>query len=202
MSTSRTYARTSSPVDTAPLERESPLRVTAEPPTTTLPAPIYEPAIPDPTVPPAPVSHRLPAHRNKVERVTDHLAGLSEDLREWVELRIQLIRKEIEEKIEGRLSSVKGLAIVGALAAVTALFGLVTLAIGIGAATGHYWIGFLSVFVVLVLFTWLAKRKFAPGAIRVEHEKATGKLKIAHEETPAEHETKTATSSPDALPVD
>jgi hypothetical protein len=137
------------------------------------------------------VDHRLPAHRNKAERVTDHLAGLSEDLREWVELRIQLIRKEIEEKIEGRLSTVKGIVAVGVVAAITALFALVTLAVGIGAlAGGRYWLGFLVVTLLLAVVTYVLKRTMAPGAIHIEREKSTGKIKVSHDETPAEHEQK------------
>ena len=181
---------TTSPTASAPLERESPLRV-RRPEPSNLPAPIREPAIPDPERPPLGVEHRLPPHRPKVTRVADELAGLSEDLREWVELRIHLVRAEIQERINGQLSSVKGMAVFGVVAAIAALFGLVTLAVGLGAAFGgRYWLGFLFVTVLLLIVAFAAKRYFAPGKIHVEREKATGKLKISHEETPAQHEAK------------
>lgn len=181
---------TTVPTSSAPLERESPLRVTGTR-APDLPAPIREPAIPDPARAPAPLDHRLPAHRTKVTRVADELAGLSEDLRDWVELRVQLIKAEIQEKIDGRLSAVKGLAVFGVIAAITGLFGLVTLAVGLGAAFGgRYWLGFLIVNLLLAIGAAVSKRMLAPGAIHVEREKATGKLKISHEETPAQAEAK------------
>ena len=154
-----------------------------------------DPARPELPRPSIGLDHRLPVHKNKVERVTGHLAELSEDLREWVELRVQLIRKEIEEKIEGRLSSVKGIVAFGVAGAVTGLFALVTLAIGLGAAFGgRYWLGFLVVTALLAVTTYVVKRKMAPGAIHIEHEKSTGKLKITHDETPADHEKRQALS--------
>jgi hypothetical protein len=189
MPTSRSYARTTSPVDAAPLEREAPIRIVAEPRTTTLPAPIYEPAIPDPAVPPAPVERRLPVHRNKAERVTEHLAGLSEDLREWVELRIRLVKAEVETLIDSRVGAMRGLLVFGVTASITGLFALVTLAIGLGALFGgRYWLGFLLVNLVLLIVTLVVKRKFAPGKLRMERSKATGTLKVSHEKTPAQNE--------------
>lgn len=183
-----------SPVDSAPLEREAPFR--PAPPGTVAKGPPPSTAVPRAV----PLDHRLPVHRNKVGRITEHAAELSADLREWVELRVQLLKKEVEERIEGRLSAVKGLAIVGVVAAIAGLFALVTLAIGLGAAFGgRYWLGFLIVTLLLAAVAFVAKVKLAPGPIRVEQEKTTGKIKISHEETPAEHEAKTNADTPPTL---
>ena len=162
----------------------APVRATSE-----VPARIYEPALPDPERPPAPVSHRLPEHKGKLARITDDLGGLSEDLREWVELKVQLVRSEIEAFIDSRVGALRGLAVFGIAAAITALFGLVTLAVGLGALFGgRYWLGFLIVNLILAIGTWIVKREFAPGKMHVERSKATGTLKISHDKTPAQKE--------------
>lgn len=134
---------------------------------------------------------RLPAHRNKVERVADHTTGIFDDVKEWVELRIKIVRSEIEALIDGRILALRGQLIFGVAAGITALYFLVTLAVIIGALSGgRYWIGFLVVNLILAGATWWAKRTFAPGKMRVERSKATGQVKISHEETPAQHEAK------------
>ncbi|HYE96101.1 MAG TPA: phage holin family protein [Rubricoccaceae bacterium] len=96
---------------------------------------------------PAPPERRLPAHRNKVARISDHLAGVSEDLREWVELRIALAKAEVTE--QAKLYA--GQAAAGVVALLALLFGLVALAHGLGAWLGHPGWGFLAVTVLLVL---------------------------------------------------
>ena len=137
------------------------------------------------------VMHQLPAHRNKAERVTDHAKGLVDDVKEWVDLRIELVRGEIEAFVDNRVGQMRGLIVFGVAAALTGLYALITLAIVIGALTGgRYWIGFLVVNLILAAGTFWVKRKFAPGKMRVEHSKATGQLKISHEETPAQSEAK------------
>lgn len=145
-----------------------------------------------------PEDHRLPAHRGKVGRISDQLAGLSADVREIVELRIQLVKREVMEQIEGRLSSVKGQALVGALAAVTAVFLVLTIAIGLGMLLGHAFWGFLIVTGVFVIGTLFAKKKFMPGAVRMEHDKETGKVRVSVEESPADFERRKAAESGDA----
>ncbi|NNF56662.1 MAG: phage holin family protein [Rhodothermaceae bacterium] len=156
MPTSRSYARTSSPVDTAPLERESPIRIVSEPRSPTLPAPVYEPAIPDPGRPPAPVERRLPEHRGKVARISDELAGLSEDLRAWVELRIELVRTEVTEQVDYKVNQAKQGAAAGVLAVLGIFFLLVTLALGLGWWLGQPFWGFLIVTLLLLLGAGLA----------------------------------------------
>lgn len=116
---------------------------------TTLPAPIREPALRDPARPPAPLERRLPAHRGKLGRIGDELTGLGEDLKEWVELRIELARTEIEEQIAYRVGQAKQGVAAGLFAVLGALFALVTLAIGLGWLLGHAFWGFLIVTLLL-----------------------------------------------------
>ncbi len=182
---------------------DSDVRVFTSPePTTAAPPAAAPPRAPLPSAPPprdlaapagAPVDERfrLPAHRNKFERVTDHTQGLLDDVTEWVELRVQLVKSEVEALIDSRVGAMRGLLIFGVTAAITGLFALVTLAIGLGALFGgRYWIGFLVVNLILVAVTLWVKREFAPGKMRVERSKATGTLKVSHDETPAQREAK------------
>ena len=117
-----------------------------------------------------PESRQLPPHRGKLARVGDHAAALSADLREWVELRIALVKAEIREKVEEVKASLKrkGIAL-GFLAAagVLALYGLGfllgALAWGLAALFESVWLGMLLtallVFVVAGVLAWLGKRR-------------------------------------------
>ena len=165
-----------------------------------LPALRDAPPLLDPQTEPVPVPRRLPPHRGKLERITDHLAGLNEELREWVELRVQLVKQEVMEQVEGRLTSMKGQAIVGALLAMAGLWFLVFLALlvawGLTAAGLSHplanALGFLFLVLLFAVAAAVAKKKLAPGPIRVEHDKETGKVRVAMEESPADHERRKA----------
>lgn len=156
---------------------------------------------PPPVVAPGPAqsvpeARQLPAHRGKLERITDDLTGLTGDLKEWVDLRIRLAKSQIEDLIDGRVSSLKGLAIAGAAAAIAGLFALVTLsllfAVGLQQIWSgfDYWGGFLLTTLILFGVAAYVKKSFAPGKVSVERSKATGELKISHEETPAQREAR------------
>lgn len=87
----------------------------------------------------------------KLHRIAGHTRGLVEDLREWIDLRLDLAILELEERVdEIRNEAALGLtlAVFGFFAA---LFGLTTVALGLGWALGHPFWGFLIVSVVLVL---------------------------------------------------
>lgn len=146
------------------------------------------PRRPVPVAPGAPIEERfrLSAHRNKAGRVSDHASGLVDDVKEWAELRIELVRKEVERRIEGRLSTVKNQAVVGALAAMTGYFALFALAFGLGALFGHPAWGFLAVTVLFAIATAVAKRKLMPGKVSVKHSKKTGKIEVRHDPEGAE----------------
>jgi hypothetical protein len=74
-------------------------------------------------------AHRLPPHRSKLTRVQDHLHGTVNGLTEWMELRIAIIRREVEEAIEAKKHQAEVLgkawgvtAVLGLAAALMALF--------------------------------------------------------------------------------
>ncbi|MDT0632530.1 phage holin family protein [Rubrivirga sp. S365] len=117
-----------------------------------------------------PESRQLPPHQGKLARIGDHVSSLSTDLKEWVELRIDLAKAEVREAIDKLKASLKrkGIAI-GYLAAagVLALYGLGfllgALAWGLAALFESVWLGMLVtallLFVVVGVLAWIGKRK-------------------------------------------
>lgn len=88
---------------------------------------------------------------SKLRRIAAHTQGLFTDLREWIDLRIDLAILEVEERIdEAKNEFALGLtvAIFGFFAA---LFSLTTVALGVGWLLGHPFWGFLAVSVSLLL---------------------------------------------------
>ena len=87
----------------------------------------------------------------KLGRIAGHTQGLVEDLREWIDLRIDLAILEVEEKVDDLRNEVAlglTLAFFGFFAA---LFVFTTVALGLGWLLGHPFWGFLIVSVLLVL---------------------------------------------------
>lgn len=92
-----------------------------------------------------------PSRDGKVHRVAAHMQGLFDDLRTWIDLRIDLAILRVEERIDKLQNDIAlgiTLAIFGFFAA---LFSLATLALGVGWILGHPFWGFLAVSVALIL---------------------------------------------------
>jgi len=92
------------------------------------------------------------ASGGKLGRIAGHTQGLVEDLREWIDLRLDLAILEMEERVDELRNEVAlgiTLAFFGFFAA---LFAFTTAALGLGWLLGHPFWGFLIVTVVLVLF--------------------------------------------------
>lgn len=87
----------------------------------------------------------------KLGRIAGHTQGLVEDLREWIDLRIDLAILEVEEKVDTLRNEIAlgvTLAFFGFFAA---LFVFTTVALGLGWVLGHPFWGFLIVSGLLVL---------------------------------------------------
>lgn len=103
--------------------------------------------------PSVPLIPQLPPHGNTVDRLGQHTRGLVDDVKEWVDLRIQLLQAEIRDQIKGKVNELvfkhfpKILPIV--LGALSGYFVLMALAFGIGALLGHPVWGFLIVGLLL-----------------------------------------------------
>jgi hypothetical protein len=93
-----------------------------------------------------------PSPRNgKAGRVAAHVQGLLDDLRTWIDLRLDLALLKVEERIDELRNEIAlglTLAIFGLFAA---LFSLATVALGVGWLLGHPFWGFLAVSVALIL---------------------------------------------------
>ncbi|MCH8960803.1 MAG: phage holin family protein [Bacteroidetes bacterium] len=109
----------------------------------------------------------------KVESIAQQSNGLFDDVKEWIDLKIQFTWLDIQAKID----AVKQDAVVGAIVAVLGILGfvfaLLTGALGLGAWLGHPAWGFLIVTGVLfltagVVYGWHfergKKKKKSPGA--------------------------------------
>lgn len=125
--------------------------------------------VPVPLGPPPP-----PIQKGKMDRITDQTRGIVDDVKIWVELRIELLKQEIEDRVNGvvgplRVAADKEVARSGVLLAVfgllAAMFLLLTLSFAL-AALYVWWfaplhvgllLGFLSMFVMLALLALGAK---------------------------------------------
>jgi len=87
----------------------------------------------------------------KMNRIATHTQGLFTDLREWIDLRIDLAILEVEERIDEFKNEV-ALGVTFALSGFfAALFSLTTVALGVGWLLGRPFWGFLAVSVALIL---------------------------------------------------
>jgi len=100
------------------------------------------------------------ASGGKLGRIAGHTQGLVEDLREWIDLRLDLAILEMEERVDELRNEVAlgiTLAFFGFFAA---LFAFTTAALGLGWLLGHPFWGFLIVTVALLfLVGGLAKTR-------------------------------------------
>ena len=120
--------------------------------------PEHPPSVSAPRVPPG---RQLPTGRNKIERIAQHSRGLVDDLKTWVELKIQHTKLQIKEELEERRTDLTLVAAAGFFGLLGFLFGLVALALGLGAWLGHPGWGFLVVTILLfvVAATFFAARR-------------------------------------------
>ncbi len=106
----------------------------------------------------------------KVQRLAGETRALVDDVKTWVDLRLQLTQLEVEGKIN-QAGATGIVLVVGALAIVFALVGLALL---IGEWTGSSYIGFFSVAGLLLLITllvWLSK----PRIVQIEKNRSNKK---------------------------
>lgn len=86
-----------------------------------------------------------------------------DQIKEYVETRIRLIKYKVIEQATGIIASVISLAIVAILGLLILIFGSITLGLGLGAAFGSYWIGFgcvTLIYVILAILVFVLKAKY------------------------------------------
>lgn len=89
----------------------------------------------------------------KLRRIAGHTQGLVEDLREWIDLRLDLAILELEERVDDLRNEVALGVTLAFFGFFSALFVLVTIALGLGWVLGHPFWGFLIVSGILVLIS-------------------------------------------------
>ena len=87
----------------------------------------------------------------KIDRMVRDTRALGDAIAEWIELRIALVRSEVEEEVNHRLNTAVRRLVVGMIFAVAGLFVLVTVALGLGLWLGHPVWGFGIVAAVLIV---------------------------------------------------
>jgi hypothetical protein len=92
-----------------------------------------------------------PNQRGKLGRIAGHTRGLVDDLREWIDLRLDLALLEVEEQVDTLRNEVALGITLAFLGFFAALFVLTTAALGLGWLLGHPFWGFLIVTVVLLV---------------------------------------------------
>ena len=131
----------------------------------------------DPEITPLPESHQLPPHQTKIERIGDHVAALSADLREYVELRIALVQRKVEgvvgivERLQHYLDAAMFFVPAALLVLVGVLFLLLSLAFGIAAIVESVWLGFLITTLLLLatagVLGWVGVKKVKEAQAKV-----------------------------------
>lgn len=100
---------------------------------------------------------------SKVRRLADETRALVDDVKTWVDLRLQLTQLEVE----GRVNEATAKGLVALVAGLAILFALVGLALFLGDVLGASYLGFLIVAGLLVAVTivlWIVK----PRIVRID----------------------------------
>lgn len=112
--------------------------------------------------------HAAKPSGGRLQRIQHESSELVQDVKDWVDLRIDLVRAEVQEKITATIDSKKAgllaLVIPGAIGAIGALFLLVTIALFLGWWLGHAAWGFLIVTVLLLVVAGVARSILAKKA--------------------------------------
>lgn len=104
---------------------------------------------PLPQRPQTPPDHQLPPGGNKIQRISTQTQSLVQEMKRWIDLRIELTKLEIRQEIKARQTDYALRAAMGLLAALGGFFTLITIALFLGMWLGHAAWGFLIVTVVL-----------------------------------------------------
>lgn len=104
----------------------------------------------------------------KLQRVTEDTRGIVTHLRQWIDLRLDLAVKEVNDQIDDAASQAAFGLVLAILAFFTGLFGLTTLALGLGWALGQPFYGFLIVFALLAIVSFIVLKVSQRHPIVVE----------------------------------
>lgn len=128
-----------------------------------------------------------PAHDGKLQRIASHTQGLITDLREWIDLRIDLAVIEVEERVDEIRNDVALGLTLAFLGFFAVLFGLTTVALGLGWLLGHPFWGFLLVsglLILVVVALRAARPALMPPSNLFERVRGEGPSREEEEEEP------------------
>lgn len=124
--------------------------------------------------------HDISSHKtSKVGRISQQTKGLVEDVRTWVDLKMQYTQLDLEDRVDRKVNEAAKGAIVASMALIALVFVLLTAAIGLGQLFDNMFYGFLSVtgFIVLVMIiTMLIKPRLVTIKFTDRDESDTKKL--------------------------
>lgn len=89
----------------------------------------------------------------RMDRIADQTRGLVDDIKEWIDLKVQLVQIELEERFETLANQILATLVVIVLAFITLLFALIAGSLAIGNWLGDPLWGFLVVTGVLAVIT-------------------------------------------------
>jgi len=131
----------------------------------------------------------------RIDRIADQTRGLVEDVKEWIDLRVQLIQLEVEDRFETVANQLLSAMLVVILAFTTLIFALIAISLGIGMLLGDPLWGFLVTTLLLAIATivarvvkprivkapWAGRSEDEPGSPRLPEQKPIASLKEAAE---------------------
>lgn len=88
--------------------------------------------------------------------MAEQARGLVDDIKSWLELRVELTQLEVEDRVEEKVNAAAITAGLAALAGLTVLFLLVAAAIALGDVLGNAALGYLAVAGFLLVVTVVA----------------------------------------------
>lgn len=89
----------------------------------------------------------------RIQRIGQQTRGLVDDVKAWVELRMELTQIQVEDRVEERINEATSGVAVGLLGALGILFLLLAASMALGEWLGHLALGFLIVGGVIMLVT-------------------------------------------------
>jgi hypothetical protein len=123
---------------------------------------------------------QLPPGGNRIERLTQHSKSLVDEITHWAELKIKLIRVDLEEKVDAVKIKVALGAAMGLLAFFGVLFLLTTIALGLGAWLGHPAWGFLIVTVLLFAMVLIIKMMMPRLVAKIEKKAEVDESRLSY----------------------
>ena len=89
----------------------------------------------------------------RIDRIADQTRGLIDDIKDWIDLKVQLVQLDLEERFESMANQILATIIVIVLAFITILFALIAGSLALGNWLGDPLWGFLIVTGLLALIT-------------------------------------------------